>query len=103
MKHLLAVREQLTSGKISLQDISEGYLETIKSRNPEINAFVHVDEDDVRNKAASIQQKIDNGTAGSLAGAVVGVKDVICEKGKKNNLRKPYPSQFRKCLRSHCY
>ncbi|MCC5941718.1 MAG: Asp-tRNA(Asn)/Glu-tRNA(Gln) amidotransferase subunit GatA [Balneolaceae bacterium] len=83
MKHLLAVREQLISGKISLKEVTDGYLETINSRNPEINAFVHVDEDDVRNQAASIQKKIDNGTAGSLAGAVVGVKDVICEKGKK--------------------
>ena len=83
MKNLLAVREQLTSGKVSLQELAEGYLETIRSRNPEINAFVDVDEADVQKQAASIQKKIDNGAAGSLAGTIVGVKDVICEKGKK--------------------
>ncbi len=83
MKNLLAVREQLTSGKVSLHELAEGYLETIRSRNPEINAFIDVDEADVQKQAASIQKKIDNGAAGSLAGTIVGVKDVICEKGKK--------------------
>ncbi len=83
MKNLLSVQEQLKSGKVTLTEITEGYLNTIKSRNPEINAFVHVDEDDVRNQVSSIQKKIDDGTAGTLAGAVVGVKDVICEAGKK--------------------
>ena len=83
MKNLLSVQEQLKSGKVTLTEITEGYLKTIKSRNPEVNAFVHVDEDDVRNQLSSIQKKIDDGTAGKLAGAVVGVKDVICETGKK--------------------
>ncbi|TVR13858.1 MAG: Asp-tRNA(Asn)/Glu-tRNA(Gln) amidotransferase subunit GatA [Balneolaceae bacterium] len=83
MKNLLSVQEQLKSGKITLSEITEGYLTTIKSRNPEINAFVHVDEDDIQNQVSSIQKKITNGSAGALAGAIVGVKDVICEAGKK--------------------
>ena len=41
------------------------------------------DESSVQKNAADIQQKIDNGSAGKLAGAIIGIKDVISEKGKK--------------------
>ena len=83
MKNLLAVQEQLKSGKANLKDLCENFIENIKSRNPDINAFVNFNEEEVRKKASQIQEKIDAGTAGSLAGAVVGIKDVICERGKK--------------------
>lgn len=83
MKNLLSVQEQLKSGKRTLTDICEQYLQTIENSNPEVNAFVFVDENDVRKQASQVQQKIETGTAGKLAGMVIGVKDVICEKGKK--------------------
>jgi len=83
MKNRLAVQEQIKSGKTSLSEIVESYIDTIKTSNPDINAFVHFNERDVRDKASAIQKKIDKNEAGSLAGYVVGVKDVICEKGKK--------------------
>ncbi|NBC64112.1 MAG: Asp-tRNA(Asn)/Glu-tRNA(Gln) amidotransferase subunit GatA [Bacteroidetes bacterium] len=83
MKNLLSVQEQLQSGKRKITDICEEYLQTIKETNSEVNAFVSVDDEDVRKQATHIQQKIDAGTAGKLAGMVIGVKDVICEKGKK--------------------
>lgn len=83
MNTLLSVQEQLQSGKRKITDICEEYLQTIGESNTEVNAFVHVDEDDVKKQASDVQQKIKAGTAGKLAGMVVGVKDVICEKGKK--------------------
>jgi len=83
MKNLLSVQEQLQSGKRKITDICEEYLQTIKETNSEVNAFVSVDDEDVRKQATNIQQKIDAGKAGKLAGMVIGVKDVICEKGKK--------------------
>ncbi|NBC02655.1 MAG: Asp-tRNA(Asn)/Glu-tRNA(Gln) amidotransferase subunit GatA [Bacteroidetes bacterium] len=83
MKNLLSVQEQLQSGKRKVTDICEEYLQTIKETNSEVNAFVSVDDEDVRKQATNIQQKIDAGKAGKLAGMVIGVKDVICEKGKK--------------------
>jgi len=83
MKNRLAVQEQIKSGNTSLLEIVDSYVDTIKKSNPEINAFVHFDEEDVRSKASLIQKKIEKNEAGSLAGFVVGVKDVICEKGKK--------------------
>ena len=83
MKNMLSVKEQLSSGIRSLPDICEDYIRTINSKNPEINGFIHFDESQVRKDALDIQNKIKSGSAGKLAGVVVGVKDVICERGKK--------------------
>jgi aspartyl-tRNA(Asn)/glutamyl-tRNA(Gln) amidotransferase subunit A len=68
MKNLLSVQEQLKSGKANLKDISENYIENIKSSNPDINAFVHFDEEEVGKKLLPNSKKIDAGTAGNLAG-----------------------------------
>ena len=83
MAHLLSVQEQLKKGHLSLPELAESYLQTISEKNTLINGFVSVDEDEVIRNAHQIQKKIDEGTAGRLAGAVTGIKDVICEKGKK--------------------
>lgn len=83
MKNLLSVQEQLHSGTTDLKEIASQYLERIKENNPSINAMVQFDEKTVQDEAGRISKKIKEGSAGPLAGAVVGVKDVICERGKK--------------------
>ncbi len=83
MKNLLAVQEQVRSGKFNLRDKSEKYIQSITDKNEEINAIVHFDADEVKSEADRIQKKIDDGTCGSLAGSIIAIKDVICEKGKK--------------------
>lgn len=83
MKNLLSIQEQLESGELTLPDLASSYLETIKEKNADVNAIVHFDEESVLKQASDIQKKMDSGNAGNLAGAVVGVKDVISEKGKK--------------------
>lgn len=83
MKNLLSVQERLRSGKTDLTDIATQYLSNIKNKNSSVNAIVQYDEESVLKQAAIIQEKISSGKSGALAGAVVGVKDVICEKGKK--------------------
>lgn len=84
MNNLLSIQEQLASGKLKIRELAESYLETIQSKNPSINAFVHIiDESEVYLRADTVQEKIDRGQAGALAGSVVGIKDIICEKGKK--------------------
>ncbi|MEX0944710.1 MAG: Asp-tRNA(Asn)/Glu-tRNA(Gln) amidotransferase subunit GatA [Balneolaceae bacterium] len=83
MKNMLSVQELLTSGKANMSDLCEEYIRKIKLINPEINGFVHFDEDSVKKDALQIQKKVDAGNAGKLAGYVIGIKDVICERGKK--------------------
>ena len=82
MNDLLTLREQLKEKKISLPEVVKSYIKTIKNKNPEVNAFISIDEERALDEAEKIQKKINDGTHGKLAGAVAGVKDLICEKGK---------------------
>jgi aspartyl-tRNA(Asn)/glutamyl-tRNA(Gln) amidotransferase subunit A len=75
------VKIALSSGK-SVLDIVEEYLQNI-TQNKDLNAFLEVFEDSVRNQAVAVDQKIKEGNAGKLAGLVVGIKDNICFKGHK--------------------
>jgi aspartyl-tRNA(Asn)/glutamyl-tRNA(Gln) amidotransferase subunit A len=74
-------REQVRSGHSFSAEVS-AYLERIDAKNPELNIVVSDYRDQVLGQAQLIEEKIRNGKAGKLAGAVMGIKDVICEKGK---------------------
>ncbi len=76
------IRTSITSGETTLPEVTAQYLQAIREKNDEINAVISIDEDLVSERAALIQKKLEEGTAGKLAGAVIGVKDVICEKDK---------------------
>jgi aspartyl-tRNA(Asn)/glutamyl-tRNA(Gln) amidotransferase subunit A len=58
------------------------HLSTIEKNNTEINAVTHLDIEGALERADRIEAKIKDGTAGPLAGAVVGIKEAICEAGK---------------------
>jgi aspartyl-tRNA(Asn)/glutamyl-tRNA(Gln) amidotransferase subunit A len=75
-------RQALESGDTSLPEIVQHYIQNIEQSNDEINAVVSVDEDQALQKAKEIQERIDGGSAGKLAGMVIGIKDLICEKDK---------------------
>jgi len=68
--------------EFTLPHLVENYLNRI-SENQELNAFVEVFTDEVRFEALRIQQKLNSGSAGKLAGMVIGIKDNICFKDHK--------------------
>ena len=68
--------------KFTLPILVEYYLNRI-SEKQELNAFVEVFADEARNQALQVQAKINAGTAGKLAGMVIGIKDNICYKDHK--------------------
>lgn len=68
--------------EFTLPILVEYYLNRI-SEKQELNAFVEVFADEARNQALQIQAKINAGTAGKLAGIVIGIKDNICYKDHK--------------------
>jgi aspartyl-tRNA(Asn)/glutamyl-tRNA(Gln) amidotransferase subunit A len=76
-------REKVISGELKLREIVKQYIDEIEARNSEINAFVSTDFEAALTRADEVQKKIDNGTAGKLAGVVMGIKDLISERGKK--------------------
>ncbi len=68
------LREKMLSGDVSLAETTKAFLGEIASQK-ELNAFISVFSEDAVKRAEFIQKKIENGTAGKLAGMVVGVKD----------------------------
>lgn len=70
---------QLRDGSLSLAENVKFFLKRIEDEK-DINAFISVFENESLERAESIQQKINNGSAGKLAGMVIAVKDVISVK-----------------------
>jgi aspartyl-tRNA(Asn)/glutamyl-tRNA(Gln) amidotransferase subunit A len=75
------VKKALASGDTVVR-ILEGYLAQIDT-NKHLNAFLEVFEESARAKAQEVDQKIQDGTAGRLAGMVIGLKDNLCYEGHK--------------------
>ena len=79
---LIEIQGELTHKTLNLQDLLSYYFEQIKN-NQHLNAFNEVFFDSAIKQANLVQQKIDNGTQGKLAGMVIGIKDNICYKDHK--------------------
>lgn len=65
------------SSEDTVLDILEGYLAAIEA-NEDLNAFLEVFEASARVQANRVDEKLKNGTAGRLAGMVIGIKDNLC-------------------------
>ena len=76
------IRESIKTGNLTLPELAHHYLSNIDETNEEINAVVSYDRNEIISQAESIQKKIKNDSAGRLAGMAIGIKDIICEKGK---------------------
>lgn len=81
-RDLTDIRSALSAGEISIKELVNHYLDRIDNTNDDTNAVISVDRQAALDQAELIQNKIDDGTAGKLAGLVIGIKDLICEKGK---------------------
>lgn len=96
--HYDEIRQQLDCGEISMVSLVEAYIAQIEATNQEINAVVFFDKEDALAQAERIQKKINEGTAGPLAGAVVGIKDLICQEGVQatcaSNILKNFKSTY---------
>ena len=77
-----SVQKRIANGELRLRDLVAEHLSTIEKNNTEINAVTHLDIEGALERADRIEAKIKDGTAGPLAGAVVGIKEAICEAGK---------------------
>jgi aspartyl-tRNA(Asn)/glutamyl-tRNA(Gln) amidotransferase subunit A len=80
-KTIADIKQAIQSGT-SVASIVEESIDTIAAFN-DLNAFVEVFSDSARDAALKIDDKIKNGTAGKLAGVILGIKDNICYKGHK--------------------
>ncbi|NHA06039.1 Asp-tRNA(Asn)/Glu-tRNA(Gln) amidotransferase subunit GatA [Mucilaginibacter sp. HC2] len=74
------IRSGLQRAEITVEGLVKNYLDQIK-KNAHLNAFNEVFEEEALINAKNIDNRIKNGTAGKLAGMVIGIKDNICYKG----------------------
>jgi aspartyl-tRNA(Asn)/glutamyl-tRNA(Gln) amidotransferase subunit A len=96
-KSFAELRSSLDSAQLTLPDVVNHYLKNINSQR-ELNAFLEVYENEAIANAEAIQRKIKSGTAGRLAGMVLGIKDVFCLKDHKltagSRILEGFESQF---------
>ncbi|MCZ8071995.1 MAG: Asp-tRNA(Asn)/Glu-tRNA(Gln) amidotransferase subunit GatA [Bacteroidota bacterium] len=71
------IQHDLHSKKITCTALVKYHLANIESKK-HLNAFLSVYADEALARAAVIDEKINRGNAGKLAGLVVGLKDVLC-------------------------
>ena len=71
------MQKALRQGDVSCVDITKCYLKRISEQNS-LNIFVEVYSEEALEKAQAIDLKIKSGSAGKLAGMVVGIKDNLC-------------------------
>jgi len=77
-KTIADIQEALRSGQ-TVSSIVESSISNIKEKSG-LNAFVEIFEETALSAAAIVDDKIKNGSAGKLAGVIVGIKDNICYK-----------------------
>ena len=76
------MQEALLNNTTNCVEITNCYLKEI-DKNKHLNTFVEVYTDEVLRQSLIIDDKIKSGTAGKLAGMVIGIKDNLCYKGHK--------------------
>jgi aspartyl-tRNA(Asn)/glutamyl-tRNA(Gln) amidotransferase subunit A len=77
-KSFAEVKSALASGKTVL-DVVQDYIRVIE-RSSDLNAFLEVFQSSAKEQAVIVDQKLKQGTAGRLAGMVIGLKDNLCYK-----------------------
>jgi aspartyl-tRNA(Asn)/glutamyl-tRNA(Gln) amidotransferase subunit A len=81
-KKLTAIQTSIKNGEYTLPDLVNSYLIEIE-KTSDLNIYLEVWKEEALEKATQIQEKINSGTAGDLAGMVIGLKDNICYAGHK--------------------
>jgi aspartyl-tRNA(Asn)/glutamyl-tRNA(Gln) amidotransferase subunit A len=76
------LHEKLINQEITSEKLTEEYFSRIKEKDPEIKAYLSLNEEFALDKARAVDKKIKNGEeVDLLAGIPCGVKDVICTEG----------------------
>jgi aspartyl-tRNA(Asn)/glutamyl-tRNA(Gln) amidotransferase subunit A len=73
----------LVRGEVSAESLAGEFLQAIRQRDGKLQAFLHVDEEQVLNQAREVDRKrLAGDRLGALAGLPVAIKDVLCARGQ---------------------
>ncbi len=89
----LAYRSALISGETTAVNEVESFLKEINSQK-HLNAFLETFDETALAAAHLVDEKIKSGTAGKLAGMVIGLKDNLCYKGHNVSVSSKILSNF---------
>ncbi len=74
---------QLNAGDLSSVELTQAYLDQIKSHDGEVKAFLRVDQSAALERAADIdKRRREKKPLGRLAGLPVAIKDLLCTQGE---------------------
>jgi len=82
-KNIESLQNAVKKGEVSLREVVSSYVKEIDQKNDDVNAFIKVYPEEALKQAEEVEKKIKDGSAGALAGAIMGIKDLICEKDKQ--------------------
>lgn len=77
---LTEIQGELAQKQLTLKELIAYYFKQIE-KHQHLNAFNEVFFDSATKQAEEIQAKLESGSAGKLAGMVIGIKDNICYEG----------------------
>ena len=80
-KTLSELSTSLHKGDVSSVELTQHYLDRIRTHNNQLNAYITVCEDKALEQARAADQKIQQKTAGKLTGIPLAHKDIFCTKG----------------------
>ncbi|MDR9373584.1 MAG: Asp-tRNA(Asn)/Glu-tRNA(Gln) amidotransferase subunit GatA [Schleiferiaceae bacterium] len=90
---LPVLQGKLQKGAFTCTEMIEAFLERIQA-HASLNAFVEVFAHDARSRATVIDAKLKRGTAGKLAGLVVGIKDNMVYRHHKGSAGSKMLAEF---------
>ncbi len=84
-KSLSELSAALHSGEISSVELTQHYLDRIKTHNDDINAFITICEESALEQARAADTQLQNKTAGKLTGIPLAHKDIFCTEGVRTS------------------
>ncbi|NCB91195.1 MAG: Asp-tRNA(Asn)/Glu-tRNA(Gln) amidotransferase subunit GatA [Clostridia bacterium] len=76
--------QKIQGGEISVKEAVEAYKKQMEKMEPEVHAFLSVEDDKLALRIKEVEEGIKSGRyQGPLAGVPIAVKDNICTKGQK--------------------
>jgi aspartyl-tRNA(Asn)/glutamyl-tRNA(Gln) amidotransferase subunit A len=74
--------EAMKNGYFTARELTQNYLDAIKEKNPKLNAYLHIFEENALKQADQADKRFKDGTAELLTGIPMAIKNNICIKGE---------------------
>jgi aspartyl-tRNA(Asn)/glutamyl-tRNA(Gln) amidotransferase subunit A len=94
--------DALRQGQVSSEELTGAFFQQIRRREPDLKAFLHVDEENALSRARDIDSRRARGEAlGPLAGLPVAIKDILCIQGQPTTCASKILQDFRPPYDAH--